>query len=100
MAPKFVAHVIHSSTQARHINRVCVYAPNALLYHVYYRKKRFFRFNRSIRVSLCDVAGETKEEGLSCKLQCPNTHLFYASFTRGSVFEDVAGKGLVHLEMY
>merc|ERR1712137_1402087 len=68
-----------------------------MLCHVYYRKKRFVRFIQSIRVSLRNVAGETKEEGLGCELQCPNAHLFYASLTCGSVFEDVAGKGIVHL---
>lgn len=73
---------------------------NALLCHLYYRKKRFIRFIQSIRVSLCDVAGETKKEGLSCELQCPNAHLLYASFTCGSIFEDVAGECIVHLSMF
>jgi hypothetical protein len=33
-------------------------------------------------------------------LQRPNAHFLYASFTCGSIFEDVAGKCIVHLNMY
>jgi hypothetical protein len=44
-----------------------------------------------------DIAGEAKEERLSSELQRPDTDFLYAALTNGSVVENIAGEGIVHL---
>jgi hypothetical protein len=69
---------------------------NAILCHtvVPFLPWRHFQVDRS-----SNIPSEAKEERLSSELQRPDTDFLYAAFTNGSVVENIASEGIVHLVM-
>ena len=74
------------------------------VYSIVQKEESFVRSFHACRPStrgiscLRNVSGEAEEEGLGCELEGPDAHLLYAALACGSVFEDVAGEGFVHLK--